>query len=459
MSTNDQELKNLMLAYEDHSAEGIGILASEPSPLIYALVYLLIALLLSVLVWSFIGRADVIVTAYGVLAPEKEVRRVYAPIDGELVDIYVTEGTPISEGDVLARLNARGAIEAASRAMKADLDLANAERDYRVFPARKELMELKLANLQERIKVQKEKYQKLEIEGTSKLAEEQKNKLEKARVKLEQARRAMESAGSALGSFEKLFRMPGGGGVSRQQVVEKRNDFYAAQTQYQLAETELADLAIQLTEEPSKKNAELKDSRRELMELRVEYETEAENLKNEQNRVEMGLRSARLSADSATRVNFDNIDEGNFLRILSPSSGVITEVTYTQPGDKVQADRPLVSIAPEQTRSVLRVEIDERDRGFLKEGLPVKVKFTAFPYQRYGFINGTLEYISPATVTSTSEPKRPVYKGRVGLEKDYFVVEDVRHALRYGMTATAEMVIRERRLIDVALDPLRKVSS
>jgi HlyD family secretion protein len=30
--------------------------------------------------------------------------------------------------------------------------------------------------------------------------------------------------------------------------------------------------------------------------------------------------------------------------------------------------------------------------------------------------------------------------------------------LRYGMTATAEIVVRERRLIDFALDPFRQVA-
>lgn len=458
MSAQDQEFKSLRLALEDHSSEGITILTSEPSRLIHTLIYLMGVLLLSVLVWSFFGSADIIVSAVGVLAPEAEVRRIYTPIDGELEDIYVTEGTPVLKGDVLARINARGAVETAAKAMRADLELASAERDYRLFPSRKELMQLKLASLREKIDIQREIYQKLELEGTSKLAEQQKNRLEKARLRLSQALSTMDAARRELDAYENLYRMPGGGGISRQQVEEKRNAYRVAQTQQQLAETDLADLAVQLTEEPSKKKTELRESFQELMRLRVEYETGLEELKNEENRVEMALRSARLAAEAATRVNFDNIDEGNFLRVLSPISGVITEVAFTQAGDKVQAYKPLLSIAPEGTRSVLQVEIEERDRGFLREGQTVKVKFTAFPYQRYGFINGTLEYISPATVISASDHKRPVYKGRVGIERDYFTVDDIRHALRYGMTATAEIVVRKRRLIDLALDPLRSIN-
>ena len=45
---------------------------------------------------------------------------------------------------------------------------------------------------------------------------------------------------------------------------------------------------------------------------------------------------------------------------------------------------PLGGIAPSNARAVLQVEIAEQDRAFLREGLPVKLKFSAFPYQRYG---------------------------------------------------------------------------
>ena len=106
-------------------------------------------------------------------------------------------------------------------------------------------------------------------------------------------------------------------------------------------------------------------------------------------------------------------------------------------------------------RTVLKVAINERDRGFLHEGLPVKMKFTAFPYQRYGFISGTLEYISPATQTST-EGGSAVYKGNVSLDKDYYSVGDTKYPLRFGMVATAEIVVQQRRLIDFAIDPLRE---
>ena len=48
-----------------------------------------------------------------------------------------------------------------------------------------------------------------------------------------------------------------------------------------------------------------------------------------------------------------------------------------------------------------------------------------------------------------------VYKGLVSLNKDYYRVDDTDYPLRYGMAAVAEVVVRKRRLIDMAFDPMR----
>jgi hemolysin D len=168
------------------------------------------------------------------------------------------------------------------------------------------------------------------------------------------------------------------------------------------------------------------------------------------------VQTARLVADAAARIKFENIDKDNFLLIVAPVDGVITDVTSTQPGDKIQANAPLGGIAPKNAKPILKLEIAEHDRAFLREGLPVQLKFNAFPYQRYGLIRGTLQYISPATKPSAAT-KQPVYEGRVTLEQEAYKVGETSYPLRYGMTATAEIVVRERRIIDLALDPFRNL--
>jgi hemolysin D len=453
MSANDEKLTRLSTALDDHSAEGIEILYSEPSRMINATIMLMLLIVVAGLVWSFIGRADVIVSAPGILGPEDEVRRVYAPINGELVDIYVTEGAPVSKGDLLARLNARDAIQAAANAVEAELALKQVEQEHQDFPARRELMQRHVETLQAQIETAERLHDKRVTEGLAKLAQAQKARLEEARGTLENAGRARVAAKREWDKLQRLYSRPGGGGIAKTKVDEARDAYMASQTDYKLAEAKLGELEFQLSEEYAKAKAEFDSSDQKLEELRIEHQKAVNDIKQEEYRIELKYRSARLAAEAATRITFDNIDAENYLRILAPVSGVVTYVASTQKGDKVQANTPLVSIAPKGARSVLKIDINEKDRGFLREGQEVKMKFSAFPYQRYGFISGTLDYISPSAQRSQSNAV--VYKGHVSLNKDYYRVDDTDYPLRYGMAAVAEVVVRKRRLIDMAFDPMR----
>lgn len=453
----DAHLKPLSEALGDHGVEGISILTAEPLRFTQALVFAMVALIGSGLIWSFVGHADVMVSAQGTLAPESEVRRFYAPIDGELADLYIAEGQPVRKDDVIARLNARGAIEAASNALEAQLKLYDAEREWKQFPEKKLLMERRIAALKDQMDVEEHQHQQRVSEGTSKLAEGQKAQLQEARSTLENARRARDAAKVELDRFQRLFALPGGGGIAQTQVDQKRNAYLEADGAYRVEQSRLAELDFRLSHDFTQAKRQLETSGQEATSLRLQYEAAMREVASTEDKLRLQLQTARLVADAAARIKFENIDKDNFLLILAPVSGVITDVTSTQPGDKIQANTPIGGIAPANAKPVLKIEIAEHDRAFLREGQRVKLKFNAFPYQRYGVIDGTLAFISPATKPSPIT-KQPVYEGRVTLDRDYYQVADTRYPLRYGMTANAEIVVRERRLIDLGLDPFRNVA-
>jgi hemolysin D len=419
----DKAQKRLAEALEDHSAEGIAVLTAEPWRFTRLTLYTMLALVVSAVLWSFFGHADVIVTAQGTLVPESEVRRMYTPVDGELANLYIAEGQPVSSGDVVARINARGAIEAATSALDAQLKLESAEREWKEFPERKALLLRRSAALKQQMELEEFQHEKRVAEGTGKLGESQRAQLQEARTNIEDARRARDAARDEADKYARLLALPGGGGVSQLQVDSKRNALQAADNALRVAQSRLSELTARQGIDLGQARAQLETSGQELSKLRI---------------------------------RFENIDKDNFLLIVAPVDGVVTDVTSTQPGDKLQANTPLGGIAPKGARAVLKAEIAEADRGFLREGLAVKLKFNAFPYQRYGLIDGTLEFISPAARPSV-QSKQLIYEGRIRLDRDYYEVGGRRYALHYGMMATAEIVVRERRLIDLALDPFRQV--
>jgi hemolysin D len=443
-------------ALGDHSSEGIAILSADPWPVLHALVYTVIALVSSAFAWSFFGRADVIVTEQGSLAPASEIKRFYAPVDGELVNLYVAEGQPVAKGDVLARLNARGAVEAAGNAEQARLKLENAEREWRQFPETKAMLERKAATLRQAIELEQQQHQKRTTVGTSKLVEEEKAQLAEARTNVDESRRARDAAQLELEKYERVYSATTGGGVSLLQLDGKKNARLAAENAYRLAQARVGELEARQSQDLFQAEAQLDSSGEQLKKLNLDYGAATNELANAEEKLRLQLDTARAEADAASRIRFENIDKDNYLLIIAPASGVVTDLTSTQPGDKIQANTPLGGIAPSGTRSIVSVEIAENDRAFLREGLSVKLKFNAFPYQRYGAINGTLEYVSPATKPS-AQSHQPVYEARVSLERDHFKVGDIKYPLRYGMVAAVEIVVRERRLIDLALDPFRQI--
>jgi HlyD family secretion protein len=340
--------------------------------------------------------------------------------------------------------------------MQAQLKLENAEREWRQFPEKKALLEQKAATLRQAMELEEQQHQKRTALGTSRLVEEQKAQMAQARTDVEEARRARDAAQAEAEKFERVLAGPGGSGVSVLQVETKRNARLAAENAYRVAQSKVSEVTARQSQELEQAQVQLESSGEQLKKLRLDYESAASDLANAEEKLRLQLNTARVEADAAARIRFENIDKDNFLQILAPVSGVVTDLTSTQTGDKVQANAPLGGIAPSRSRSVVKVEIAENDRAFLHEGLPVKLKFNAFPYQRYGAIDGTLEYVSPATKPSAAT-KLPVYEARISLERDYYQVAGTRYPLRYGMTAAVEIIVRERRLIDLALDPFRQI--
>lgn len=437
-------------AFDEHSAEGAEILYSEPAPLIRRSIWLMVLMLLSAIAWSFIGHVDVIVSATGVVTPEQEVRRVYAPTEGELEGILVREGDPVSKGEAIARIRSPNAIQLAVQARQAELRLAEVALRDAHFEAELALLEQETAVLANEIRVAEEQLDRRVIQGSAGLRERQRARLAEARGTLDGARNARVAAKNEWDSYRELR----GEAVSEVEVERARLAYERAEDVYRTAAADLRALESEFIRESEQDQLALEQMRLKLEQMRIDYGRKRMDIEQAPMKMQLELDRATAEAEAARQIRFEIREDDNTLVVLTPVSGVVTGVSFTQPGDKVQASTPLVSVAPAGSRKILKIDIVERDAAFVDQGLPVKLKFNAFPYQRYGFIPGTLEYLSPTT--QRDSPQAPAtYKGYVSLGQEHFLVDGEEQPLRYGMAAVAEIVVRERRIIDMVIDPLR----
>ncbi|MGT2493761.1 hypothetical protein ACU4GD_32790 [Cupriavidus basilensis] len=223
---------------------------------------------------------------------------------------------------------------------------------------------------------------------------------------LDSARRTLRiRPAESRSEYARLFAPPGGGGVSQSQVESKRIAAVEAENALQIAQSRLAELDSKPSQEFNQATVQLEGSSQELTNLRIQYDA-ALREDRQYGRHSCGCRSRprgwwpRRRRASASRISTRTTSCHDTGR----AAGVITDVTSQRSGgDKVQANTPLGGIAPKDARPVLKIAMAaERDRAFLREGLPVEPSSAPSPTSATASING-----NTAGNTSRRRPSWP----------------------------------------------------
>ena len=124
----------------------------------------------------------------------------------------------------------------------------------------------------------------------------------------------------------------------------------------------------------------------------------------------------------------------------------------------------VLTIVPQDEPLVAEVWVTNADAGFVQPGQRVRVKVAAYPFQKYGLIDGTIEQIGAdardRSWNETPTPGQPelAYRARVALDADRFR-EGAPLKLVAGMAVSAEVHIGRRTVLEYVLSPLRQVTS
>jgi hemolysin D len=89
----------------------------------------------------------------------------------------------------------------------------------------------------------------------------------------------------------------------------------------------------------------------------------------------------------------------------------------------------------------------------------VKLKFDEFPFESYDIIPGKLTWMAPnSKITQVAQGNSIAsYDIEVQLDRSCIKHESKCIPFKSGQPATAEIVIRNRRIIDFVLDPFKKL--
>lgn len=117
----------------------------------------------------------------------------------------------------------------------------------------------------------------------------------------------------------------------------------------------------------------------------------------------------------------------------------------------MNAGQQLAQIVPEKVPLYVDAALDNQDIGFVKPGQHVVVKVVTYLSQRYGYLEGTVENISPDAIQD--DKKGLIYKAKIKLNDDKSSRQNQLKLLP-GMSVSAEITTGQRRIIEFFLDPL-----
>jgi membrane fusion protein len=145
----------------------------------------------------------------------------------------------------------------------------------------------------------------------------------------------------------------------------------------------------------------------------------------------------------------------------APESGVVTAI-QSSIGAQVHSNTPILSIIPENSPLEIELLLPTRSAGFVKLGDDVKIRFDAFPYQKFGVASGEIMNIDQAVILPTDKilpikVNEAMYRVRARLQYQSISAYGKTFPLKVGMMADADIILEKRSLLEWLLDPIYAV--
>ncbi|MEQ5225058.1 HlyD family type I secretion periplasmic adaptor subunit [Proteus cibi] len=139
-------------------------------------------------------------------------------------------------------------------------------------------------------------------------------------------------------------------------------------------------------------------------------------------------------------------------KIHSPVTGTVQQISTHTLGSVLQPSQTVMMIVPDNQDNIVEVNLLNKDIGFVHLGQKAMIKIDAFPYTRYGTMEG--EVINIARDAVQHEQLGLVYPTIIKLNKQTIKNNQKEYRLTPGMSLTAEIITEQRRVIDYILSPI-----
>jgi HlyD family secretion protein len=459
------------------------VLDTLPTAWTRGLLYFIMLFIAIFLPWAMLSKVDETGTAKGKLEPQGDTIKLDSEVTGTVEKVYIQEGQLVKVGQPIASLD--------SRLVKTELQqlqekLEGQKTRLSQLSLLKNQLELSLS-AQQRQNVSQEQEKESQIaqaaEALNALRENANlQQLEKlAQVKQAKATLIKNKTDSpilqsryqvALHEVERYQKAVEEGIISEAQVIEKTDRAKEIQLLYGQSQGEIAQTSQRLAELESLYQQTVKKIKTDIQEATLKLEEQKrsyQTLKHSNQLALLKIQEQLKTGDTDEITLSSDIEQTqNQIKSLqiqitqrfikANSNGMIFQLPIKKAGAVVQPGSRIAEIAPEGSTYILKAQMPTTQSTSLKAGLDVKLKFDAYPFQDYGIVKGKLIKISLSTVEQdTPQGKISTYQLDIKLAKNCIPKGDHCIALHPGDTATAEVIVRQRLVIDFVIDPIKKL--
>jgi hemolysin D len=425
---------------------------APPPPFPRAVLYTLLILFGVLFVWAIFGKLDIVAVAQGKLVPETFLKVVQPSEAGVIKEILVKAGDQVGEGQVLMRLDAS--------VSSADRRVLDTDFQFKALQLRRIDAELKGAPLARRggddpaLFAQVDSQYRARRQAYLDALDTERAALSKANHDLKGALEVESKLKQTLPIFREQEK--GWNQLAQEGFAGK---LMALDRTRSRIETE-QELNAQ-TQNVESLKATIAQSNKRIAQITSNYQQQLHN-----ERVEAEAQHNKLSQDLAKHTYRHGL-----LELRAPQAGVVKDLATHTPGTVVAPGTVMLTIVPNHEPLLAEVWVNNADSGFVEVHQPVKIKLDAYPFQKYGMVDGVVRHVTHDASergpdasagerrgAETAPPPGLAYRALIALKAGAVESQGQRLKLTPGMQVAAEIHLGRRSVLEYLLSPIQKVA-
>lgn len=384
----------------DFVADSKASIFFRSSPVANLILYLMLAFVLTLFVWSYFSEIDEVTKAEGKVIPPSEIKTIQSLEGGIVKDIYVVEGQIVKKDEPLIQLDATQF----SSEYQSDL------RRYNSLQATVGRLAAQ-ANLSKQLT-----YSDDFMKEHPELVEREKRLFE-----------------ANMEAFHESIR-----------ILEEN---------YALAKREL-ELIEPLVQEKYASEVDLLHIRRDVNKIETDIQNRRD-LYRTQSLTDYNTNQAELESLSERLKALRDRMQRTVLR--SPVDGIINNMQVTTVGGVVRPGMDVMQVVPREEGLLVEARVKPSDIAFLHINQKATIKFTAYDYSIYGGLPAVVTAISADTLTD--KEGKSYYEIKLSTDKNYLGTEQNALPIIPGMTVTADILTGRKTILSYILKPILRAKS